>query len=226
MERKSSLMYKMNVGVHFGLVVFAILCTAAQSWIETRSFPRSGSASSSFGSSFGSLRIHPKDSVRGSFPFPHVQAGRAGATSRLFAFLWFGGSDDEKQNNDSDDKVASSRANNNLGGVANIMDSMGSFKTSQRVGERTNAVLQDLSNVLVEGSAADGKVKITYNGQQVPMGVQIEDTYFQSLKGRGKDGAEELGIALTQAMQEAHSKSAAKMEEKLKSLYSDLGLES
>jgi DNA-binding protein YbaB len=210
-------MYKMNVGVYFGLLVFAILCTAAQSWIEARSFPRSGSASSSFRSSFGSLSIpvHQKDYS--------VQPGR---TSRLFAFLWFGGSDDEKQNNnDSDDKVASSRASN-LGGVANIMDSMSSFKTSQRVGERTNAVLQDLSNVLVEGSAADGKVKITYNGQQVPIGVQIEDTYFQSLKGRGKDGAEELGIALTQAMQEAHSKSAAKMEEKLKSLYSDLGLES
>jgi DNA-binding protein YbaB len=77
----------------------------------------------------------------------------------------------------------------------------------------------------VEGTSKEGKVKVTYNGQQKPMGVQIEETYFQSLKSN-KDGADELSDALSQAMEEAHSKSAAKMEEKLKSLYSDLGFES
>ena len=139
----------------------------------------------------------------------------------MFAFPWFGGGDEDKKNQDeSSDEVLGVH----LEGVANIVDSMVSFKTSQRVGERSSAVLQDLKNVLVEGASKDGKVKVTYNGQQKPIGVQIEEAYFQSLKSN-KDGADELSDALSKAMQEAHSKSAAKMEEKLKSLYSDLGFE-
>jgi DNA-binding protein YbaB len=137
--------------------------------------------------------------------------------SKTFAFPWFGGSDDD--NRDESDEIPSA----SLSGVANIMDSMASFKTSQRVEDRTSAVLQDLSNVLVEGASRNGKVKVTYNGQQQPMAVQIDEGYFQSLDG--KDGAEKLGKALTEAMQEGHTKSAGKMEEKLKSLYSDLGFE-
>jgi DNA-binding protein YbaB len=139
-----------------------------------------------------------------------------------------------------------------------IMDSMSRFKTSQRVGERTTAMLQDLSNMSVEGIAANGKVKVTFNGQQKPMAVQIDDDYLQSLlaelvvedvddkntqsskgnsiqksnknvKGATSSAAaaaKELGDVLTEAMQEAHAKSAEKMEEKLKSFYSDLGLSS
>ena len=99
---------------------------------------------------------------------------------------------------------------------------MKSFKSSQRIGDRTSAILQDLSNILVEGSAADGKVKVTCNGQQRPLGVQIDEAYFQSLQNN-KEGSEELSAALTKAMQEAHYKSTERMEEKMKSFYADLG---
>lgn len=102
------------------------------------------------------------------------------------------------------------------------MDSMESLKASQRVGERTNGVLQDLSNIIVEGTAADGKVQVRFDGNGRPKGVQIDDGYFQNLKKK-KDGVEELNIALTKAMNDAHSKSAEKMDERLKSFYSDLG---
>lgn len=101
------------------------------------------------------------------------------------------------------------------------MDSMNRFKTSQKVSDRTNLALQELALVTVEGSSADGKVKVLYNGKQQPVDVQIDEVYFQSL-GR-KSGAAELNIALTEAMKEAHKKAAAKMEDKLKTLYSDLG---
>jgi DNA-binding protein YbaB len=140
-------------------------------------------------------------------------------SSAIGAFLWFGGSDTE-ENNDEPDEVASA----SLGGVSAIMDSMSSFKSSQRIGERANAILQDLSNTIVEGTAADGKVKVSYNGNQKPVGVQIDEAYLQSIKNR-KEGAAELELAMTKAMQDAHKKSGTKLEEKLKSLYSDLGFE-
>lgn len=100
------------------------------------------------------------------------------------------------------------------------------------MGERTGAVLQELSNILVEGTAADGKVKVTFNGQQVPVGVQIDETYLKSLivkqagPGNNKEAADQLCKALTEAMKEAQAKAATKVEDKLKSLYADLGFES
>lgn len=147
------------------------------------------------------------------------RSGGITTTTELSVFGWFQSEDEEKSQENASDGVVSAK----LSGVAGIMNSMNSFKTSKRVSDRTNAVLQDLSGTLVEGTSADGKVKVTYNGQQQPVGVQIDESYFQSL-GR-KSGAGELSIALTEAMQEAHTKSASKLEEKVKSLYSDLGFD-
>jgi DNA-binding protein YbaB len=144
------------------------------------------------------------------------------ATARRFtvqylAFPWFGGGN---ENNDESKEATSA----NLGNVASVMDSMASFKKSQRIEERTSGVLQDLSNIFIDGSSADGKVKVTYNGQQKPVGVQIDVNYFQSLKN-DKAGSEELSMAIQQAIQEAHEKSTVKMEEKMKNLYQDIGFE-
>lgn len=129
---------------------------------------------------------------------------------------FFQGKDEQGKEDPTDEVVADT-----LSGVSKVMDSMQRFKTSQRVSDRTNTVIQELASVTVEGSSADGKVKVTYNGQQRPIGVQIDESYFQSL-GR-KSGARELSVALTEAMKQAHEKSAGKMEDKLKGLYSDLG---
>lgn len=139
-------------------------------------------------------------------------------TTVLHVFGWFKGGDTKDDFDKSDEAVSA-----NLAGVAGIMDSMASFKVSLRVSDRTNAVLQDLANTIVEGTAADGKVKITYNGQQQPVNVLIDENYFQSLSR--KNGAAELSNALMEAMQEGHKKSASKMEDKLKALYSDLGFD-
>jgi DNA-binding protein YbaB len=91
---------------------------------------------------------------------------------------------------------------------------MESFKTSQRIGERSGSVLQELSYTFVEGTAADGKVGVTFNGQQIPVGVTIDETYLQGIKD-----VDELCLALTKAMQDAHYKSGIRVEEKMKSLY-------
>lgn len=140
-------------------------------------------------------------------------------TTGLFVFGWFQNDGEDKSQDKELDGVVSA----NLSGVAGMMNTMSNLKTSKRVSVRTSAVLQDLSNTIVEGTSEDGKVKVTFNGQQQPVGVQIDDSYFQSL-GR-KSGAGELSIAIAEAMREAHAKSASKMEEKVKSLYSDLGFD-
>ena len=156
-------------------------------------------------------------------------------STELHAFLWFGGgnNEDDHQNSTSTNNknAANSKVNKSLSNIANIMDSMTSFKASQRLGERTGAALQDLSNTLVEGTAANGNVKVTLTAQQVPVGVFIDESYLQSLLGspfpptsNNKEAADELSMALTQAMKDAHSKSTVKVEDKLKGLYSDLGL--
>jgi DNA-binding protein YbaB len=100
------------------------------------------------------------------------------------------------------------------------MESIQSYETSQKVARATAATLQDLSNTLVEGSAADGKVKVTFNGQQEPINVQIDEGYYN------KVGVNELSSALIQAMKDANIKSALKVDDKLKSLYNDFGFDS
>lgn len=95
---------------------------------------------------------------------------------------------------------------------------MENFKTAQQVGKMTNALVQDLQKETFEGVAADGKVKVLFDGQQRPVGVQIDESYLS-----GVDGSV-LSAALTTAMKDAYQKSSEKMDEKMKSFYVDLGL--
>jgi DNA-binding protein YbaB len=155
-------------------------------------------------------------------PFSHQKFSSSSTALNILSWFGFSNDGDDKKRNDATSKEVK-EGFENFGGVAGIFDSMENSKTSQQVGKRTSMVLQDLSNMLVEGSAADGKVKVVMNGQQRPMSVQIDNGYFQNVHSK-KDGSEELGVALTQAMQEAHKKSCEKMEEKMKSFYSDVGL--
>ena len=167
-----------------------------------------------------------------------------------FSFPWFSGDDETDGSNSADItgvggvNVGDDKVNASLKGVASIMDSMERFRNSQRVGEKTNGILQDLSNTYVDGVAADGKVKVTLNAQQRPVNVQIDDGYLQTLidakaaaesvsEGTKDEKkkltgtttvAQDLCDVLIQAMQDGHTKSVDKVEEKMKGFYSDLGL--
>jgi DNA-binding protein YbaB len=152
---------------------------------------------------------------------------------------------------------------NFLQSVSQIMDTkLGSFKSSQKVADKMSSILTELANTMVEGysSSSDNsnkkyknKVKVTFNGQQVPVRVQIDEQYFQDLissslsqsqsqsatTSTSKDSSsattssssnaavlvvEELNLAITTAMKEAHAKSSQKLQDKLKGiLYQDLG---
>lgn len=114
--------------------------------------------------------------------------------------------------------AAAASANSGLGGVSGIMDSLENFKTAQQVGKMTNSLVQELASTTVEGTAVEGKVKVVFDGQQKPMGVEIDDAYLKEVDSFG------LSAALTEAMKDAYEKSAEKMDEKMKSFYVDLGL--
>lgn len=123
----------------------------------------------------------------------------------LFARWGGGGSTPEQQNRDSPDS---------LSGVDQVMQSMQSFKTNQKLGSLTSSVLQELSTVRVEGRSEDGKIRVFMNGQQYPLAVQVGDDIDLTT----------INTALTQAMQDAHSKSFSLMESKLNRFYDELGL--
>ena len=163
-------------------------------------------------------------------------------STQLNLLSWFSSkqfpwSSDDKKNDNNDDvwgaegdgtastttttgKMTTSTSSNKagLGGVAGIMDSMENFKTAQQVGKMTNALVQELAATTVEGVAVDGKVKVVFDGQQRPLGVQIDETYLANVE------ASDLSVALTTAMKDAYRKSAERMDEKMKSFYVDLGL--
>ena len=68
------------------------------------------------------------------------------------------------------------------------------------------------------GSGPGGKVKVFFNGQQRPKGIEIEDAYLKAIS------PDDLCADITAAMQDAHGKSAELMQKKMQALYSELGL--
>lgn len=149
---------------------------------------------------------------------------RSHALQRTVLFInfgWFSGrqneNDDDPNNMESLMGAASSAG---MGGVASTMDSMENFKRTQRAGKMTRKLVQELASTTVEGSAADGKVKVVLDCQQRPVRVDIDQTYIDEV------GVADLCSAITSAMSEAHAKSLRRMDEKMKNFYTELGLPS
>jgi len=150
-----------------------------------------------------------------AFTFPSRSASRR-QTALYINFGWLFGS---KADEDSD-KALKGSDGSTMGGVSGIVDTMENLQRIQRAGKMTRKIVNELEATSVEASAAEGKVKVTCDGQQKPTGVTIDEAYLSSV------GASELCTALTIAMQEAHSKSKEKMEDKMKGFYAELGLSS
>jgi DNA-binding protein YbaB len=122
--------------------------------------------------------------------------------------FWFGKGDGDKDNDGE-----------GLGGVAQVMQSMDGFKKTQQVGLLTSNLVKDLvESTVVEGSAADGKVRVFMDGQQRPKRVQIDEEYKEAVD------VDDLCSALLEALQVCYAKSREKQEGKMKDLYTELGL--
>lgn len=135
-------------------------------------------------------------------------------------FGWFGSTPSSSPDDSGDGSETPLDITSEKAGVASVMASMDKLKTSQRIGKMTASVVQDLSSLTVEGSSANGKVKVTVDGQQLPLSTQIDEAFAKS------SSAADVSSAVTEAMKDAHRKSTEKMEEKMKSFFSDLGLPS
>lgn len=134
-------------------------------------------------------------------------------SSTVLNLFWFSGKGDNEK-----EKKSKNDSSSDMKEVETVMDSMDNFKRSQKVGKMTDSLVQELSTVLIEGSAAGGKVKVFFDGQQRPANVEIDQSFLVNIT------ADDLSEALTTAMQDAHSKSARKMEEKMKPFFTELGL--
>jgi DNA-binding YbaB/EbfC family protein len=139
------------------------------------------------------------------------------ATALGITLPWFSGKNEGDKGLDDEGAMARD-GKGTLGGVAGTMDSMDSFKKAQRVGKRTSALVQELSQTTVEGSSPDGKVKIIFDCQQRPIKTIIDEAYFEA------SDISDVSNAITAAMKDAHAKSIERMDDKMKSFYSELGM--
>ena len=124
---------------------------------------------------------------------------------------FFGGKKSSENDEHSEGKCDS-------GAVAEMMESMSTLESAQRMGKLTTSILQDLQSSIVEGSAQDGKVKVSFDCQQKPVRVSIDEGYY------AEASASEMAASLTLALQDGHAKSIDKMEDKTRTLFSEFGL--
>ena len=130
---------------------------------------------------------------------------------------WLFGSGEKKENekeNDSDSPSYQKKVTRrpSMGETANIMEN---FKQNQELGKKTNALLQDLQSFSVDGVAATGKIKVLFDAQQRPIGVDIDEDYLRNVN------VDDLNENLLVALQDGHKKSMQIMQEKMFSLYDD-----
>lgn len=155
--------------------------------------------------------------------------GRASCGQRgaVAAAAWFGGGgggDQQANNNEANtdhstsDGGAFESIGKSLSGISGTMMAMENFKASQRIGKTTEALVQDLSTISIEGSSSNGKVKVTLDGRQQPIGASMEEAFFKEAS------ASSVTTAFVEAMQDAHAKSKDTMNDKMKGFYNELGL--
>ena len=151
------------------------------------------------------------------------------------------GKDKENKNNDLTKELSGEAARE-----AEIMHRtakmMEDHKRSQEAAEFTAATMEELAAVLVVGKSKTGAggggislggdnrrggVKATFNGQQQLISAEVDPNFLFSSsqsESQGVISIGELNEAITSAMQDGYEKSGKLMEEKIKGLYSQLGL--
>ncbi len=102
-----------------------------------------------------------------------------------------------------------------MGGMGNMMNQ---FKQAQEIAKKTQAMQAELDKLLIDGTAADGKVVVTLTGNQKPSKVSLDDAYLAGASG------EQVGMDVAEAMKEAHQKSMSQQMEKMAELYQELGM--
>ena len=105
------------------------------------------------------------------------------------------------------------------GSIGETAVMMESFKKAQNVAKRTELMAQELRKAKIDGVSSNGQVKVYFDGQQNPLGVDIDENFLNDI-----GSSKALSDAITEAIQDAHKKSRAYMKDKMQSLYSEIGL--
>jgi DNA-binding protein YbaB len=176
--------------------------------------------SSAFGST-NVLAFQPWPTCRATAREMSIARPDVPSSTALRFMNWFGfGKDGDANDSNNKDSTSDDGAQGALTGVASIMESMDSYKRSQRIGKMTGALTQELRSTTVEGVAENGKVKVIFDCQQRPVSTFIDEGFLEATD------ASDIAAAITTAMKDAHTKSIEKMDERMKNFFVELGLPS
>mgnify|MGYP000099480833 CR=1 FL=1 len=102
-------------------------------------------------------------------------------------------------------------------GLGKMKELTEAFKKAQQVQEGAKKLQEDLEQMEIEGQSRDGLIKVVMSGNQEPKAVHIAAEAIAL-------GADALGAAVTEAMQDAYMKSTDTMREKMETLTSGLNI--
>ena len=112
---------------------------------------------------FASIWLDGTTDAAAFTPAPCWSSGSKSKSSSRRYLFWFTAKKDEPRNNNSNNNNNSNKndSNSNIASVTQVMDSMDDLKRVQDVGKLTATLLEELDRLVIEGSAANGKVKVT-----------------------------------------------------------------
>jgi hypothetical protein len=102
-------------------------------------------------------------------------------------------------------------------GLGKMRELADAFKKAQEVQQGAKLLQEELEQMEIEGTSADGTVKVVMSGNQEPLQVEISPDAMSQ-------GAEVLSETVTEAMKDAYQKSTSTMRERMEALTSGLNL--
>jgi nucleoid-associated protein EbfC len=98
-----------------------------------------------------------------------------------------------------------------------MKDLANAFQQAQRVQQEAQELQAELEQLEIEGTSSNGLVKVFMSGNQEPRRVEIAPDAMSQ-------GAETLSEMVTEAMQDAYTKSTDNMRTRMEALTSGLNL--
>ncbi len=102
-------------------------------------------------------------------------------------------------------------------GLGKMKELANAFQKAQQVQEGAKKLQEELEAMNVEGTNADGSVKVILSGNQEPRGVEISEAAIAK-------GADDLSAAVTEALTDAYTKSTETMRSRMEELTSGLNI--
>lgn len=98
-----------------------------------------------------------------------------------------------------------------------MKDLANAFQQAQKVQQDAQELQLELEQLEIEGTSGNGLVKVFMSGNQEPRRVEIAPDAISQ-------GAEALSVMVTEAMQDAYTKSTDNMRSRMEALTSGLNL--